>query len=102
MGRIQNVYFDIAVDGKDAGRIVFRLFDDVVPETSRNFRQLATGRHGFGYAGSAFHRVTPQFMQGGDFTHGNGMGGKRIFGDTFADENLGPDPGFWTPERLGS
>jgi cyclophilin family peptidyl-prolyl cis-trans isomerase len=84
-----NVYFDIAINnGKSAnflvapspsshcaepkGRIVFQLFDDVVPRTAKNFRELATGEHGFGYAGSAFHRIIPDFMlQGGDFTKGN-------------------------------
>ncbi|OSX63337.1 hypothetical protein POSPLADRAFT_1039499 [Postia placenta MAD-698-R-SB12] len=86
---MSNVFFDITVDGKPLGRVTFKLFDDVVPKTAKNFRELATGQHGFGYKGSAFHRIIPNFMlQGGDFTRGNGTGGKSIYGEKFEDENF--------------
>jgi len=90
------VYFDLAIENKDVGRVIFGLYGKDAPKTVQNFRGLCTGEYGknaeripLHYSGSHFHRIIPGFVvQGGDFIKGNGRGGESIYGKEFKDENL--------------
>merc|ERR1711936_323345 len=79
------VEFDITIGGEATGTIKIGLFG----KTVKNFFELAQKSKPEGYTDSIFHRVIKDFMlQGGDFTRGDGTGGKSIYGNKFADENF--------------
>ena len=64
-------YFDVAIGGRPAGRIVIGLHGNVVPKTVKNFETLCQGTEQIGklrlsYANSTFHRIIPGFMVQGE------------------------------------
>ena len=76
------VWFDMTVGDEKVGRVEIGLFGDVVPKTAKNFYELARKPAGEGYKGSKIHRAIKEFMlQGGDFTKGDGTGGRSIYGE---------------------
>ena len=80
------VYLDISIGNKFIGKLIIKLYDDIVPKTCHNFRTLCIDK---AYENTIFHRIIKDFMiQGGDYENFNGTGGKSIYGDRFADENF--------------
>jgi len=80
------VYFDILIDNNNNGRLIFELFNDIVPVTCKNFIELCKNK---AYKNNQFHRLIKNFcIQGGDITNQDGTGGISIYGKTFKDENF--------------
>ena len=64
-------FFDVAIAGRPAGRIVLGLYGNVVPKTVKNFETICEGTMTKGglrlaYQGSTFHRIIPNFMIQGE------------------------------------
>ncbi|KAI0566879.1 cyclophilin [Gracilaria domingensis] len=95
------VFFDVEIDGKNEGRIEFALFGEQVPKTVENFRALCTGMC------TNQDRLIPVLLNddvGGDFTRGDGTGGKSIYGERFEDEAFvipHSDPGLLSMANSG-
>lgn len=85
----EKAYFDITIDNKKAGRLIFLLYNDKVPRTCGNFTELCSHQHRYGYKGTAFFRIIPGFMcQGGDWLTNNGKSSNSVFSRPFLDENF--------------
>ncbi|KAK1444182.1 cyclophilin-like domain containing protein [Babesia gibsoni] len=81
-----HVYLDVTI-GEKMYKLVIALFEDTVPKTAKNFKQLCDESAEFNYKGNKFHRLIKGFMiQGGDITKGDGTGGMSIYGESFEDE----------------
>ena len=88
--RNPQVFLDVAIDGRPAGRIQLTLRADVAPRTCENFRCLCTGERGasaasgrlLSYRGTTLHRIIPRWCVQG------GAGGESIYGGKFDDETF--------------
>lgn len=81
------IYIEFATKNSKIGKVVFELFNDIVPKTVRNFMTLALNKSNPTYLGCTIHRIIPGFViQGGDYENGDGTGGKSIYGGYFEDE----------------
>ena len=89
-------FLEVSVDGQRAGRLVVELLDELLPETSENFRLLCSGDapSGASYVESTFARrvVKGVGLLGGALA--DAPGGSR---SAFADRPLFADEGFFVP-----
>merc|ERR1712130_644588 len=83
------VFFDMTADGAPVGKIIMELLKRRDSKDCRELPRSLHRREGIWIQGILFPPCHPQLLcQGGDFTAGNGTGGKSIYGNKFEDENF--------------
>lgn len=68
--KMSNVFLEISIGNKLKGNIIIKLYDNIVPLTTNNFRCLCTGERErsqitnelLSYKNSIFHRIIKGFM----------------------------------------
>ena len=85
------VFFDVEVGKAKAGRIKMELWNEELPHTCENFRQLCTGQYlvnekPTGFRETCFYEISEDSLRGGDYTKNDGSGGKSIFDEPFSEE----------------
>jgi len=95
-------FINVSVGKEIKGTVEFELFPNIAPKACENFIGLCNSsvkvdNKRLTYKDSKFHRIIPGFMiQGGDFTKGNGTGGRSIFEEGKFNDEFGQ--GFVTHE----
>mmetsp|Transcript_12925 Transcript_12925/g.21875 ORF Transcript_12925/g.21875 Transcript_12925/m.21875 type:complete len:122 (-) Transcript_12925:410-775(-) len=76
-------FFDIEIDGKEAGRLDFELFGKEAPKTVNNFLGLCSGeidRRRLWYKDSSFHQIhLSRWIMGGDIVNRDGSGSISVY-----------------------
>ncbi|KAK6201188.1 cyclophilin-like domain-containing protein [Scheffersomyces amazonensis] len=92
-----HAYLDVSIGDKPVGRIVVELYEDLAPESSKNFLELVKGtkkvedKQGninyYSYKNNIFHRAIKNFViQAGDLIYGSIKDNKE---SSIDEENLG-------------
>ena len=102
------VFMDISIDNEPVGSIIFGLYGNRKPVTTKNFMMLSNGKRDDGtklkngdgkhidYTGTKFFKINKKwgYMQGGDVDRNNGYGGTSAYYPNhrfFKDEDIEDD-----------